>query len=157
MSFTYGASVVLISLAIYGILCFLYDLWAFYCRRKLVKRHAVSLLIFVQDAEQYIEYLMYDLIERLERADFPCDVVLVDCGSDDLTYDIMSRMIDTCPEVTVLRFSDRARPVKEALPLCRGSVIHVIDLVSRVALADFSATVSRLLEAGGQQAAVGRN
>lgn len=157
MFFTYSASVVLLSLAIYGILCLLYDIWGFYCRRHFRQQPAISLLILVKDAETQVEYLLYELINRLERVEFPCDAVIVDCGSKDLTYEIVSRMAAYSPLLEVCRIPGRAKPVNEALPLCRGNVVHIVDLVSRIPLREFMPTVNQLLWSDRRNAAPGRD
>lgn len=155
MFFTYSASVVLMSLAIYGILCLIYDLWGLYRRRHIRQHMGVSLLILVKDAEAHVEYLMYELISRLEQADFPCDSVIVDCGSEDLTYEIVSRMTKYSEHIEVCRISGAVKPVNEALPLCRGNVVHVIDLVNRLSVYDFIPTINQLLCSGVRQTVAG--
>ena len=157
MFFTYSASVVLLSLAIYGILCLFYDLWGFYSRRHFRQQPAVSLLILVKNAETQVEYLLYELINRLESVEFPCDAVIVDCGSEDLTYEIVSRMTAYSPLLEACRIPGRAKPVNEALPLCRGSVVHIVDLVSRIPVQEFMPTVNQLLWSDRRNAAMGRS
>lgn len=157
MFFTYGASVVLMSLAIYGILCLLYDLWGCYCRRHIRQHRVVSLLILVKDVEENVEYLMYELISRLEKTDIHCDAVIIDCGSKDLTYEIVSRMAEYSSLIEVYRIPGKAKPVNEALPLCRGNVVHIIDLINRISVHEFIPTVNQLLWSGDRQAAAGHN
>lgn len=148
MFFTYWASVVLISLAIYGILCLMYDLWGRYMQTGFRYQASVSLLILVKDREQDIEMLVYDLTGRMERSRLTCDAVIVDCGSDDLTYDILSRMRELSPALDVVRLAGSLRPVSEALPLCRGEIIHVLDLTCRLSPALLIPAVDRLLWQG---------
>jgi hypothetical protein len=143
--FTYGASVLLISAAIYGIFRLGQDLWTYYCRGGFSRQPAVSFLILIKDMEADVEFFMRELIERLEQVEFPVDAVVVDCGSEDLTYDIAVRIADLSPAVEVVSMPDRVRPVNETMPLCRGTVIHVLDSLNRLAARELIAVVDGLL------------
>ncbi|MCX7781218.1 MAG: hypothetical protein N2491_09965 [Negativicutes bacterium] len=150
MFFTYGASVALISLAIYGLLCFIHDLWGYYSRHRQKLRTGVSLLLLVKDIEQDIEFLMRDLLELMEHVEGGCDAVVVDCGSSDLTYEIARRLAAEHPAVGVVSLPG-SRPVNEAMPLCRGSVIHILDLIGRMPVYAAIPAASRLLRPEGRR------
>ena len=148
MFFSYGASIILIALAVYGLVCLLRDIWECNDRRSFRLQPSVSLLILVKNMEEEIEMLVRDLADRLEEAPFPCDAVLVDCGSTDFTYEIVYRLAEQCPLIEIFTVPGKVKPVSEALPLCRGSVIHILDLNGRVSAQDFAPTVARLLNSG---------
>ncbi|SDF79230.1 hypothetical protein [Sporolituus thermophilus] len=145
MFFSYTASVVLLSLALYGLWCFLKDLWDWYLAPKVFRPPSVTFLVLVKNAEQEIEDLLRYLIRELESADTDVDAVVVDCGSTDLTLPIVERLAAATETVTVLPLPASARPVAEALPLCRGKVVHVLDLTSRLRGQDFLVSVCALL------------
>lgn len=154
MFFSYTASVVLVSLALYGLWCFGKDLWDWYLAPHIFRPPGVTFLILVKNAEQEIEYLLRYLIRELETADIDADAVVVDCGSTDLTLAIIERLTAEAETVTVLPLPESAKPVAEALPLCRGQVVHVLDLVSRLRGEDFVVAVCALLRSAGRTPAV---
>lgn len=146
MFFSYGASILLVALAVYGLIGLLRDIWDCYDQRKFRLQPSVSLVILVKNMEEEIEMLVRELIGRLEEAPFPSDAVIVDCGSTDFTYEIVYRLAEQCPLIEIFTVPGKSKPVSEALPLCRGSVIHILDLNGRIAAGEFVPTVARLLK-----------
>lgn len=146
MFFSYGISVLLVALAVYGLIGLVRDSWECWGQRKYHPQPAVSLLILVKNMEEEIEMLMRELISRLEEAPFPCDAVIVDCGSTDFTYEIVYRLAEQCPLIEIFTVPGKCKPVGEALPICRGSIIHILDLTGRIAAGEFVPVVARLLK-----------
>lgn len=155
MFFSYTVSVVVVSLAIYGLWCFAKDLWDWYLEPKLIRPPSATFLIFVKDLEQEIEDLIRYLIYEIEMADIECDAVVVDCGSSDLTPEILERLAVDVPFLTVVNLpASSVRPVTETLPLCRGTVVHILDLITRMKGNDYLVTVCSLLRQDGREVAV---
>ncbi|HEY3425094.1 MAG TPA: hypothetical protein VGL27_09880, partial [Negativicutes bacterium] len=85
MVISYTASVIMLSLAMYGLWCFLHDLWDWFLDPRLSKLPSTSFLIVVKNREQEIEDMLRYLVREIEATVVPCDVVVVDYDSDDLT------------------------------------------------------------------------
>lgn len=143
MVLSYTAAVVLLFLAIVGLWDILQDLSDWLLRPKLMVRPSTSLLIIVRDREQEIEGLVRFLLGEITQESFR-DVIVVDVGSVDLTAAILDRLADHYPILQVLHISREERPVAAAMPLCRGSVVHVLDLNTRLSAREFMVMVSSL-------------
>ena len=145
MFFSYTSSVFLLSLAMYGIWCFLKDMWDWLLEPHLLFIPSVSFLIVVKNLEGEIEELMRYTMREIEESTISCDVVVVDSCSDDQTPAMLSRLAEEFAVLRVVNVLANARPVTEALPLCRGSVVHVLDLGTRITGEEFMVTVCALL------------
>ncbi|BBB91675.1 MAG TPA: hypothetical protein PKA28_09090 [Methylomusa anaerophila] len=155
MFLSYTASVIVVSLALYGLWHFIKDLWEWYANMELVCHPNSSLLILVKNMENEIEDLMRFLILELESAgEEHCDAVVIDLGSQDLTLAILTRMATQSECFTFISLPHVARPVEEALPMCRGGVVHVLDLTSRLTAKEFIVSVSALLRQDTKKVAV---
>lgn len=60
------------------------------------------------------------LLREMESGGHEYDAIVVDCGSEDLTPVILTRLADEFHALTVIKGGQAVRPVAEALPLCRG-------------------------------------
>jgi len=149
--FTYTASVILLSLAMYGAWCVIQDIWNWVLRPRLLRIPSVTFLILVKNLQSDIEDMLRYLEREMESMDLDCDAVVVDCNSEDLTPAILDRLAKEFPEIRIYLPVDNSRPVAEALPLCRGAVVHVLDLVNRLSVEDFMATVCALLRHAGHE------
>ncbi|SDD78122.1 hypothetical protein [Sporomusa acidovorans] len=154
MFLSYSATVILLSLALYGLWYILKDAWGWFTTLEFVRLPTASFVILVHNMEYEVEDLMRFLIKEMAEGGHEIDVVVVDCGSDDLTPTILRRLAGEMPALTVVNSVSMARPVAEALPLCRGAVVHVLDLTSRLKSKQFMAVVSSLLRKNQREVAV---
>ncbi|SMC39655.1 hypothetical protein [Sporomusa malonica] len=145
MFLSYSVSIVIVSLALYGLWYVIKDVWNWFITLELVQLPDASFIVLVRNMEYEIEDLIRYLINEMEDGGHEYDAVVVDCGSDDLTPTILKRLAGEMPALTVVLSSRTMRPVAEALPLCRGSVVHVLDLTSRLKSEEFVAVVASLL------------
>lgn len=145
MFFSYTISVVLLSLAIYGLCQILRDLWQFLTASEWEKTPEMSLLIVVRNMEYRIEGLVRYLLQ--ESADNPawCDIVIVDYGSDDLTPAILDRLALTDPILKVIHLPTTARPTGEGLAFCQGEVVQILDFVNRLQVDDVCSAIRLML------------
>ncbi|CUH94453.1 hypothetical protein P22_0519 [Propionispora sp. 2/2-37] len=145
MFLSYSVSVVLISLAIYGSWCFLQDLWLWLKKPRRMQNFGVSFLLVVRNREQEIEDMLRDLVRELELADFECDVVVLDRNSGDLTSRMLNRMVGEYPLLRVVHAPDSVLSIAEALPLCRGEVVHILDVGNRLTVKGYYDVLRLLL------------
>ena len=146
MFFSYTVSVVLLSLAILGLCRLVMDCWRWYGAPSLQKVPSMTFLLIIRNQEEEIEQIVRFLMTEMLTADIPCEVVVVAWGSTDLTPLILSRLVEENPAFTVLYAAEHVRPASEALPLCRGEVVHVFDLVSRLHAEKFLSVAAGLLK-----------
>ena len=145
MLLSYPVSVVLISLALYGLYCLIRELWLWAVMQQLAQGVSVSFLVVTRDAEQQVESLLRELVQKVEMADADCDIVILDRQSRDLTPAILDRLADQNPMLRVVHASDTVLSVAEALPLCRGDVVHILDIGSRLTAERFAGVTGSLL------------
>lgn len=145
MFFSYTVSVVLLSLAMYGIWYCIRDLWKWWLAPRFIAVPSCSFLIVVRNLDYRVEDLLRYLSHEIERAEIECDIVVVDVSSDDFTAAILERLAEDNPVMRVVVFSESLRPVSEAIALCRGSIVHVMDLANRMSVEDFMVAVFGLL------------
>lgn len=145
MFLSYPVSIVIVSLALYGLWYVLKDVWNWFTALDLVRLPDASLIILLKNMEYEVEDLMRYLVRELEEGSHGFDAVVVDCDSDDLTPVILQRLAGEMPALTIVHSRSPLRPVSEAMPLCRGSVVHVLDLTTRLKTEEFIAVVASLL------------
>lgn len=133
------------ALAMIGVWTIFRDIWRYLLEPRVMKPPSISLLLAVKDQETQIEEIMYYLAAKVEQAAIPVDVVVVDCGSTDLTPSILAKVAPDYAWVTIL-YTLTSHGVEEALPVCRGSVIYVFDLVHRLKTGDFFTVLCRTLD-----------
>ncbi len=156
MFFSYTASVILLSLAMYGMWYCIRDLWKWWLEPRLVSVPSCSFLIVVRNLDYRVEDLLRYLAHEIERAEVDCDIVVVDVSSDDFTAMILERLVGDIPIMKVVMFSEEIRPVSDAIALCRGSVVHVMDLAHRMSIDDFMVAVCGLLRQDYQDVMIKR-
>lgn len=154
MFFSYSASVIVVSLALYGLWYVIKDIWNWFNTLEFVRLPDASLIILVRNMEHEIEELVRYLVGEMHEGGHEYDAVLVDCGSDDLTPIIMARLASDCEILTVISAGRTDRPVSEALPLCRGAVVHVFDLTSRLSMQEFMVVTTSLFRHNKREIAV---
>jgi hypothetical protein len=147
-------SIVIVSLALYGLWYVIKDVWNWFITLELVRLPDASFIILVRNMEYEVEDLMRYLVNEMEEGGHEYDAVVVDCGSEDLTPTILKRLAGEMHAVTVVLSTRTMRPVAEALPLCRGSVVHVLDLTSRLKTEEFMAVVASLLRQNKRDVAI---
>ena len=89
MYFSYWASVILLSLAIYGLWCLASECWEWYIKPRVLHLPSASFLFIVKDMEQEIEPMMRIILREMESASVTCEAVVVEAGSRDLTPRIL--------------------------------------------------------------------
>mgnify|MGYP003586072522 CR=1 FL=1 len=145
MFFSYTASVILLSLAIYGAWCLVSDLWCSYWEPRYRSSPGCTFLVFVRNQEQVIEEVMRCFLSEIDSSEAVCDAVVIDCGSVDLTPMIIERLTADHPLITFVALRDNSRPSGDLLPLCQGGIIHVLDMTGRLKCSEFLLTVHSLL------------
>lgn len=146
MFFSYSASVVLVSLALYGIYCLVMEYWNWYVKPRLIPVPSVSLLLIVRDLEYDIEGLLRSLLQTIERSQVECEIVVAEMGSQDFTPRILRYLADDYPQLTVLFMEPHERPALAALPACQGDVVYLLDLANRLNPQQCEAAVNHLLD-----------
>ncbi|HWR09567.1 hypothetical protein [Sporomusa sp.] len=145
MFLSYSVSIIIVSLALYGLWYVLKDVWNWFTALELVPLPDASFIILLKNMEYEVEDLMRYLVSEIEEGVHGIDAVVVDCGSDDLTPIILQRLAGEMPALTIIHSRSSIRPLTEAMPLCRGSVVHVLDLTTRLKNEEFMAVVASLL------------
>ncbi|VBB09419.1 nucleotide-diphospho-sugar transferases [Lucifera butyrica] len=145
MFFSYAVSIVLLSLAMYGLWCLGREFWQWSVSPRSSSGWSISFLLVIHNLENHIESILRTLMADIEYRDITADIVIVDRGSTDLTPLLLDRLAGEFPQITVYYLPEAAKPVADALPLCRGSVVHVFDLVNRLKSEEFTAAANSLL------------
>jgi hypothetical protein len=140
----------------YGMWYCIRDLWKWWLEPRLLSVPSCSFLIVVRNLDYKVEDLLRYLAHEIERAEYECDIVVVDVSSDDLTAVILERLVEEVPFLTVVAFSAGMRPVSDAIALCRGSVVHVMDLANRMNADEFMVAVCGLLRQDYQNVMIKR-
>lgn len=156
MFFSYTMSVILLSLAMYGMWCFLHDSWKWWLEPRLVPTPSCSFLIVVKNLDEEIEELLRFLAKKIENSDINGDIVVVDVSSDDFTTAILEKLAHDIEIITVVVRTAGQRVVSDGMSLCRGQVVHVLDLSNRLNAEDFMITVCALLRQDGHDVLVRR-
>ena len=146
MFFSYTLSVILLSLAIFGVWCLARDIWQWWLEPKLNRLPDCTFMILTRNQEDEIEELLRFFLQELEISDTECDTVVIDCGSTDMTPLILARLADANPLLTTVALSETSRPVGDLLPLCRGGLIHILDMTGRLSGREFLAAACALLK-----------
>lgn len=154
MFLSYSASVIMVSLALYGLWYVIKDIWNWFTTLEFVRLPGASFVILVRNIEYEVEDLMRYLANEIADSGQECDAIIVDCGSDDLTPTILKRLAGEITVLTVVSGGRAVRPVAEVLPLCRGGVVHVLDLTGRLQVEQFMAVVSSLLRQNKREVAI---
>lgn len=146
MTFAYETSVILMSLAIFGVYCLVKDLWlwSIESRDSIVPR--MSLLILVKDIEQDLEDMIRQLMLEIQAAGVECDVVICDYYSEDLTYEIAKRLEREYAGVTTVRSRHVNLIISEVLPYARGTTIQILDVVKRIKPEEFFGVVTSIFK-----------
>ena len=154
MFFSYTASVVLLSLAMYGIWYFIHDLWKWWLEPRFVAIPSCSFLIVVRNLDHKVEELLRYIAQEIEDTELECDIVVVDVSSDDLTATILERLANEFWMMRVVVLAAGLKPIGEAIALCRGAVVHVMDLTNRMSIDEFMVAVCGLLRQDYHEAMV---
>lgn len=145
MFFSYTMSVIMLSLAMYGLWCFLHDSWKWWVEPRLVPVPSCSFLVAIRNVDDEVEDLFRYLLWKVENSDMECDVVVLDMSLDDFTAFILQRLAGEGEILSVVKTPAGQRALGEALPLCRGKIIHILDLSQRMNREEFMVTVCTLL------------
>lgn len=156
MFFSYTMSVILLSLSMYGIWCFLHDSWKWWLEPHLVPLPSSSFLIVVRNLDGEVEDLFRYLAGKIESSEMDCDIVVVDVSSSDFTAAILERLAYDIDIISVINIPSGQRAIGESIALCRGKIVHVLDLSNRMSTEEFMVTVSALLRHDQHEAVVRR-
>jgi glycosyltransferase involved in cell wall biosynthesis len=143
--FPYWLTVLIISLALYGLWQFGRDLLGLWSGSGRGRPLSVSLLIVVRNAEDTVEYQLRRLLGETALEPAWQEIVIVDHGSDDLTAPILDRLAAGCPRLKIVHLPLAARPIGDALAFCRGDVVQILDMVNRLESTDWDAAVRMLI------------
>jgi len=138
-------SVVLLSLSMYGVWCFIHDSWKWWLEPRLMPVPSSSFLVVVKNLDEEVEDLFRFLARKIEHAEIDSDIVVVDVSSNNFTAQILEKLASDIEIIEVLVRPAGTRAISEAIPLCRGKVVHVLDLSNRMSSEDFMVTVCALL------------
>lgn len=145
MLFPYWLTVIIVSLALYGLWHVFRDLMGLWSGGRPGRTLSASLLVIVRNAEDSVE----DNLRRLlyETALEPAwqEIIVVDHASDDLTPAILDRLAACYSLLKIVHLPPAARPVADAIAFCQGEVLEIIDLENRVGSADWDAAIRRLV------------
>ena len=155
MFFSYSVSVILLSLSMYGIWCFLHDAWKWWLEPRIMPAPSCSFLVALRNLDGDVEDLFRYLLRKIENSDIECDVVVLDVSSDDFTAAILERLANESEIFSVVPVPAGQRAHGEAIPLCRGKVVHILDLSHRMNAEEFMVTICALL-GDGREALVRR-
>lgn len=145
MFLSYSASVILLSLAIFGLWYFMLEIWQWYIKPRVMHLPSASFLFIVRNLEQEIEQLMRAVLRDMETASITCEAVVVESGSDDLTPRILVYLAGESPLLKVVHLPREERPIIKALPACEGAAVYVFDLVHRMDVHECQAAVHEIL------------
>jgi len=140
----YWLSVIFVSLALYGLWHLARELAAAAFSRA-DRPVSVSLLVIIRNAETTVEGRLRYLLRQAAEAPVWEEVVVADCGSEDLTPLILTRLASGFPLLKIVHLSAADRPVPEGMAFCQGRVVQVLDLVNRLDGDDWNAAVRTLL------------
>lgn len=146
MTFGYETSVILIALAIFGIYCFVKDLWLWSMEPRVETAPRMSLLILVKDIEQDLEDMVRQLMLKIQATGIECDVILCDYHSEDLTYEIAKRLERDYAALTTVRSRHINLIMSEVLPYARGSTIQILDVVKRIKPEEFFGIITSIFK-----------
>lgn len=132
MFLSYIASVILLSLALFGLWHIVRDLWGAYRVQHFEEPLNASLLIIVRNNEQHIEGMIRYLLQEISADPFWFELVIVDYASDDITPAILDRLAADFSQIRVVHLSPAARAVADGMTFCQGEVVFVLDFVNRL-------------------------
>lgn len=141
----YIGSIIVLSLALFGLCNLLSSLWEWMLEPSNKACPSVSLLVLVKDMEDEIESVMNYLKFIVNNAEQGIDIVVADCGSDDFTADIVERIADNSEDINYVNARLSLRPMADVLPYCRGQVVYIFDAVNRIASIDLLPALKRSL------------
>ena len=145
MFLPYWLSVVLLSLALYGLWHFCRDLGGLWGAPLPDRPLTTSLLVIVRNAEAVVEGRVRDLLHQTAFSSPWQEVVIVDHGSCDLTPAILTRLAAVFPILKVVCLPVGVMPVGEAMAFCQGDIIHILDMEKRIPPDRWAAAVRMLI------------
>jgi len=99
----------------------------------------------VKDLDEEVEGQFRFLALEIESAEIDSDIVVVDVSSDYFTAAILERLVSQFDMIKVVVRPAGQQAIIEAIALCRGTVVHMLDLSNRMSPADFMVAVCALL------------
>lgn len=145
MFIPYFTCVVLLSLALYGGYLLLRDTWTAILGPRSFNLASVSFLIVIKTRQEQLEGGLRYLLQKIEGSKVSFDVIVADCSNDYMTAAILDRLAAEYESLRVIDLSHSAQPAADVLPLCRGTVIHVLDLGGRLNGEEFVAAIYTLV------------
>lgn len=156
MFFSYTVSVILLSLSMYGIWCFFQDLWKWWLERPLESMPTCSFLVVIRTLDGQTEELLRFFADEMERKNIDWDIVVVVASYNDLPVTFLEGLLSDTDKIQVMINPNGHQAVSEALGLCRGKVVHILDLCNRLSIDEFMVTVCALLRQESHEVVVRR-
>lgn len=156
MFFSYSISVILLSLSMYGIWCALHDIWKWWLALPLGAMPTGSFLVVVRNLDGETEELLRFLGKEIEEKGMDWDLVVVVTGLNELPFGFVERLLGDGDRVQVMLSPTGHQVIDEAIGLCQGKVVHILDLCHRISHEEFMAAVCALLGQERQEVAVRR-
>jgi len=154
--FSYSISVILLSLSMYGIWCALQDIWKWWLTLPLGAMPTGSFLVLVSNLDGETEELLRFLGKEIEEKGMDWDLVVVVTSSNELPLGFVERLLGDGDRVQVMLSSTSRQVIDEAIGLCQGKVVHILDLCHRISREEFMVTVCALLGQERHEVAVRR-
>jgi len=154
--FSYTMSVILLSLSMYGIWCFIHDTWQWWLGPHFVRMPSCSFLIVIRNLDEQIEDVFRYVAREIENTELECDIVAVDVSSNDFTAAILERVASNMESMKVMTVTGSQRPIHDAMALCRGKVVHVLDLSNRMSAEECIIAICALLRQERQELLIRR-
>lgn len=127
MTVGYETAVIIISLALFGIYCLVEELWQYHRRKPMP---AVTVLLFVQNAEHEIEHLVRTVL-RITEKHSDSELIVIDIASNDMTRAILAHLAEEEESIRIIHRTAERHAIRDGIALARGHIIHLCDLVHR--------------------------
>jgi len=142
--FSYVTSVMLVSLALYGLWHIIREAWQTCFAARLQHSFRMSLLVMVKDSQEQIEGIVRSLLQETADNLKWCELVVIDHASEDITPAILDRLASAYPQIKVVHMPAAVRPAAEGAAFCQGEVICMLDFISRLKPEDFPEVIHKL-------------
>lgn len=140
----------------YGIWCALQDIWKWWLTLPLGAMPTGSFLVLVSNLDGETEELLRFLGKEIEEKGMDWDLVVVVTSSNELPLGFVERLLGDGDRVQVMLSSTSRQVIDEAIGLCQGKVVHILDLCHRISREEFMVTVCALLGQERHEVAVRR-
>lgn len=134
----------------------MHDSWKWWLEPRLMPVPSCSFLVVVKNLDEEVEDLFRFLARKIEHSEINSDIVVVDVSSNHFTAQILEKLANDIEIIEVLVRPAGPKAISEAMALCRGQVVHVLDLSNRMSSEEFMVTVCALLRQDSRDVRVRR-